>query len=438
MEKYIALAVFVLAYALFVFLPKRRSWVAVGGALLLLLFGVVSPLRALALINWNVMGIFVGTLILADLFLWSRAPHFIAERLVNRSKNVCWAIVALCAFSGFISIFVENVAVVLIVAPIAFALAEKLKFSSVPLLIGIAISSNLQGTATLIGDPASMIFAAYAKFTFNDFFIYKGKLSIFFAIQIGAIASLAVLYRLFRHHGERVALVPQERVFTWAPSWLLITMIIALALSSFFDPGFGYLAGIITMAWGIVGLIGYEILGRYGRAGGRCNLRTAGSRPKDHFLEILKRLDWDTTLFLMGIFIIVGSLIEVGWIDRVAQWLAPVMGQNLLLAYIGIILIAMLFSAFIDNIPFIIAMIPVVLHVAEVTGVGRELLLFGLLIGASLGGNITPIGASANIVAVGLRQRKHIVSYREFGGIGLPFTMAAVASAAVFLWVLWR
>lgn len=431
MEKYIALAVFVLAYTLFVFLPKRRSWVAVGGALLLLLLGVVSPLQALQLINWNVMGIFVGTLILADLFLWSRAPHFIAERLVNRSKNVCWAILALCAFSGFISIFVENVAVVLIVAPIAFALAEKLKFSSVPLLIGIAISSNLQGTATLIGDPASMIFAAYAKFTFNDFFVYKGKLSIFFAIQIGAIASFAVLYWLFRSRRERVELAPEERVFTWAPSWLLITMILALALSSFFDPGFGYMAGIITMIWGIVGLIGYEIVGRYGRA--------AASWPKDHFLEILKRLDWDTTLFLMGIFIIVGSLIEVGWIDRVAQWLAPVIGQNLLLAFIGIILIAMLFSAFIDNIPFIIAMIPVVLQVAEVTGVGRELLLFGLLIGASLGGNITPVGASANIVAVGLlRQRKHIVSFREFGRIGLPFTIAAVASAAVFLWGLWR
>lgn len=428
MTKYIALAVFVLAYSLFVFLPKRRSWVAVCGALVLLLLGVVAPLRALQLINWNVMGIFVGTLILADLFLWSRAPHYIAERLVNRSKNVCWAILALCAFSGFISIFVENVAVVLIVAPIAFALAEKLKFSAVPLLIGIAITSNLQGTATLIGDPASMIFAAYAKFTFNDFFVYKGKLSIFFAIQIGALASLFVLYGLFRRHRERVELVPEERVFTWVPSWLLFTMIIALVLSSFLDPGFGYMAGVICMSWGILGLIGYEIAGRFNK-----------HWPKDDFVAILKRLDWDTTFFLMGIFIIVGSLIEVGWIDRVAQWLAPLIGQNLLLAFVGVILIAMLFSAFIDNIPFLIAMIPVVLHVASVTGAGRELLLFGLLIGASLGGNITPIGASANIVAVGLlRQRGRVVSFREFGRIGLPFTIAAVASAVIFLWLLWR
>lgn len=157
MEKYIALAVFLLAYTLFILLPDRRAPVAFGGALLLVLFGVLTPAKAFFLINWNVMGVFVGTLILAELFMWSRVPAYLAERLVNRSGTARAAILWICVMSGVISIFVENVATLLIVAPIAFEMARKLKISPVNFLIAIAISANLQGTATLIGDPVSML-----------------------------------------------------------------------------------------------------------------------------------------------------------------------------------------------------------------------------------------------------------------------------------------
>ena len=144
--------VFVLCYVLFVVFPRHRSVVACGGALLLVLTGALSWHTALVeMINWNVIALFFGTLILADLFMQSRMPAVLAEILVDKTHTMRGAMIAVCALSGFLSMFAENVAVVLLVAPVALSLADKLKVSPVRLLIGIAVSSNLQGTATLIG-----------------------------------------------------------------------------------------------------------------------------------------------------------------------------------------------------------------------------------------------------------------------------------------------
>jgi len=424
MEKYIALAILVLAYVLFIFWPQRRAPVAFLGALLLVISGVLTPVEAFFLINWNVMGVFVGTLILAELFMWSRVPAYVAEGLVNRSGTARAAILWICAMSGFISIFVENVATLLIVAPIAFEMARKLKISPVNFLIAIAISANLQGTATLIGDPVSMLVAGYAKMTFNDFFVFQGRPSIFFAIQIGAVASFFVLYAFFRPYKQRVEIIPQERVLTWVPMWFLVTMLIALALSSFFDPGFGFLAGIICMVWGIGGLIWYEV---------------AKPPEKTGLWELSRKLDWGTTLFLMGIFVIVGGLEKTGWIDQVAELLAHGLGTNAFWAYIVIVGLAMVLAAFVDNLPIAVAMIPVTLELALRVGAPEFLLVFGLLIGVSLGGNITPIAAAANIVACGQLKEKvnHVVRFREFMRLGVPFTLASVIPAAIFIWLMW-
>ncbi|HEY5595666.1 MAG TPA: SLC13 family permease [Candidatus Bipolaricaulota bacterium] len=431
MQAWIALSVFLAAYALFVVLPRHRSWVAGGGALALMLGGVVSPQLAFlgsagqeSLISWKVMGIFVGTLLLADLFIWSRVPHYIAERLVNRSRNACWAMVKVCLFSGVVSIAVENVAVVLIVAPIAFALAEKLKVNPAPLIIGVTISSNLQGTATLIGDPASLIFARFANFSFNDFFFYEGKPSIFFAIQLGALTSLPALYWAFRKLNQRVEFVAEEKILSWVPGLLLLAMILALAGASL--AGADVWLGIICMAAGIAGIAWYGLLGKSNR-----------ERFPDTPWRIVRRLDWDSAVFLMGVFVLVGGLVEMGWIEALKDWLIAALGNDFTLAFVAMIIVSMAVSAFVDNIPYLAAMVPVTLGLGAAIG-HSEALSFALLIGGSLGGNITPIGASANIVGIGqLRQRGRLVGFIEFARIGLPFTVAATVPAALFIYLLW-
>lgn len=415
-----ALLIFLTAYILFVFLPKKRTHIALIGALLLVLLGIISPKEAFFAINWNVMGIFVGTLVVADIFMESRVPAYIAELIVDKAKNTAWAILLICALSGFISAFVENVATVLIVAPIALALAKKLKLNPVNMMIAIAISSNLQGTATLIGDPPSMLLGGFAKMTFWDFFFYKGRPSIFFAVELGAITSFFVLYFIFRNLKQKTTFIPVEKVRSWVPTILLVGLVVLLALSSFFDTGFSYAAGIICMVFAIIVLLWEKFANK-------------GSIVKE-----IKSLDWETTFFLVGIFILVGSISSTGWIEVISGFLSGQIGENIFLGYTVVVFISVLLSAFIDNVPFLAAMLPVAVSMSNKLGIDPSLFLFGLLIGASLGGNITPIGASANIVACGLLKKEgYEVKFTHFVKIGLPFTLVAVSAAYLFVWFVW-
>ncbi len=327
----------------------------------------------------------------------------------------------LCALSGGISIFVENVAVVLLLAPVALSLADKLKTSPVPLLIGIAVSSNLQGTATMIGDPPSMILAGHMRMGFWDFFVYQGRLGIFFAIQIGAIASLFVLAAAFRHHREKSVLLAQEKARSWIPAALLVFLVIGLSFATLFDPGFRWFAGTYTLALGTVALVWFRGIAQWG------SLRKLG-----------RTLDWDTTFFLIGIFVLVGGLSDSGWMDKLASSMSGWVGSNAALAFAMIGLFAVVISGFVDNVPFLLVMIPVAEKVASQIGAPVPLLMFGLLIGACLGGNLTPIGASANVVTLGiLKKRGYSVSFRDFMQIGIPFTAVAVLAGTAFIWLVW-
>jgi Na+/H+ antiporter NhaD/arsenite permease-like protein len=155
-------------------------------------------------------------------------------------------------------------------------------------------------------------------------------------------------------------------------------------------------------------------------------------------LECLKSLDWDTALFLLGIFVLVGSISLTGWIDTIAKSLTGVIGNNIFMGYTLLMLISVLVSAFVDNVPFLATMLPVAIAMANKLHVSPQLFLFGLLIGASLGGNITPIGASANIVACGLLKKEgYEVKFSEFMKVGIPFTIAAVGTAYLFIWFIW-
>jgi Na+/H+ antiporter NhaD/arsenite permease-like protein len=418
--KITALIIFVISYILFVAFAHKRTWIALGGSLLLILTGVISAKEAFLAVNWNVMGIFIGTLILADVFMQSRMPAYIAEIIVDKAKNTGWAMLFICALSGFISAFVENVATVLIVAPIALALAKKLKINPTNIMIAIAVSSNLQGAATLIGDPPSMLLGGFTKMNFGDFFFYRGKPSIFFAVELGAVASFCVLYFIFKKHKAKARLIPVEKVKSWTPTVLLVGLIILLALASFFDTGFASLAGQLCMVFGLVALIWERFVN------------------KSSILAGLKKLDWDTTFFLVGIFIIVGGISLTGWIQVLANYLASLVGGNIFLGYTAIVFLSVLLSAFIDNVPFLAAMLPVAMIMSDKLQINPSLFLFGLLIGASLGGNITPIGASANIVACGLLKKEgYPVKFTHFMKLGVPFTLAAVTAAYLFVWLIW-
>ncbi|MFH1637379.1 MAG: SLC13 family permease [Candidatus Woesearchaeota archaeon] len=422
--KVITAAVFILVYLLIVLYYRLKAWIIWGGVAAMLLIGAVTLRTAFSSINWDVIGIYVGMLFIAEALVISKVPDYLAIWVTNKSSKVWSAMLLVCMFTGILSIVVENVACVLIVAPIIFSIAKRIKVSPIPMIIGAAVSSNLQGVATLIGDPPSMLLASHAKLTFNDFFFFQGKLGLFFAVQIGMIASLFVLYFFFRKYSHHVGDFKEAKVKSLFPALMLLSMIVALAVASFFNGGrFRYSSGAVCLIFGAICLV--WIIRRLRKA-------------KQSVYATLKDMDWITALFILAIFIVVDSLTQTGIIKDLALLIYSITGSSVFFAFVLIVIISVFLSAFVDNVPYIVAMLPVTQIVAEQAAVSPYVLYFGLLIGASVGGNITPIGASANIVGVGLLNKKgYHTSFWDFVKIGLPFTLISVAASAAFVWLMY-
>jgi Na+/H+ antiporter NhaD/arsenite permease-like protein len=427
--KALVIVLFALSYCGIIAFSRKKTYFAGAGALLLILVhGLLraeSPAQVfgfvLHAINWNVLGIFLGTLLIAEAFIESEVPSLIAHVLVNRSKNVGMAVLSVCIMTSLLSAFIENVATVLIVAPIALAVAKRQSISPVPFLTGLAISSNLQGTATLIGDPPSMILAGFVGLNFNQFFVLHGKPGIFFAVQVGAVISFGILYLFFRKYREPIVKTQKPVVRSWFPTIIILLMILLLAVSSSIDPAFSHFGGIICMALGIVCIPWFCTEGKYGAR------------------ELIKKVDFDTTVFLASIFILVGSLTEAGLMDDIALFVQRFLGDDRFVIYTFLVWFSVLISAFVDNVPYITAMLPVTQILSQNLGASPYLLVFALLIGSCLGGNITPVGASANVVAVSiLRREGYHVGLREFARLGLPFTLGATLGSYIFVWFVWR
>jgi Na+/H+ antiporter NhaD/arsenite permease-like protein len=420
-------------YALIVIFPDKKSWSALGAALLMIAVRSLTPgdtifslLREAGteLINWDVLMIFVGSLVIAELFIYSRVPVVIADSIVNHSPNVGIAMVLILVMTGIISAFVENVATVLVMAPIALALCNKLKLNPMNFMVGLAVMANLEGTATLVGDPPSMIFADYANYGFNDFFLYEGKLSIFFVVQAGLAAGALFFYWIFAKDGGKKAVVEKETIRSMVPAWLLILMILGLAAASFIYGGISLASGLIVVVLALAGIIWY---------------RWVQKESSARVLELVKGLDWDTAFFLIGIFVVVGAVASVGLLEDFAAFLSRIVGSNVLLGFVLILGVSTLISGFVDNVPYIIVMLPVAASLAQELSLKPELYLFALLTGSCLGGNLTPFGASANVVSVGILRKQNVrLSFVQWLKIGLPFTALTTSVSALFLWILWR
>ena len=442
--KWIVLIVAVIMYLLVILKQDKKVWFTTGAALLLVALGTVLPgaifndgnggaletgrLFAVThslgtLINWNVLMIYIGSMIIAALFIYSKVPARIADSIVEKSPGSGIAIIMILAMTGIISIFVENVATVLVMAPIALALSKKLKLNPTYFLSGLAVMSNLEGTATLVGDPPSMIFASFAGYTFNDFFFYGGRISIFFFVQTGLLAGCIFFYMYFRNAREKTA-VDRTKVVSFVPAVLLVAMIAGLALLSFLHFDWQYGSGVYVMVLGIAGIVWYVLRQKKSGEDGR---------------TLIKELDWETIFFLCGIFVVVGAISETGLLKEFAAFLADVTGGNKFFGFVLILLVSILISGFVDNVPYIIVMLPVAADLALSLGIHKELYMFALLIGSCLGGNLTPFGASANVVAMGiLKKEGYPISFKGWLKIGAPFTFVTTLSAALFLWFVWK
>ena len=420
-----ALILFLITYALLLILPKYRAVVALASAFIFIVSGTIQVGEAFRAIDFNVILMLTGTMGLVALVIESKMPALLADLLLVKVPNVKWAIIALAVFAGIISAFVDNVATVLMVAPVALTIAKKLKMSPVTSIITIAIASNLQGAATLVGDATAILMGSHVGMTFSDFFFYDGKISMFWIVQISTVAFTFVCMWLFRKDSNPLPEeVKQNRtvVTDYFPSILLVGMIFLLIGASFIEGKHDLTNGFICVALFAIGLIAAFLR----------------ERSKDVLIRTIKEVDVVTLLLLSGLFIVVAGLTEAGVVNEISKIFVKFSGDNLFVLYSLIVWVSVVFSAFVDNIPYVATMLPVVTGIAAMLNIDPTILYFGLLSGATLGGNFTPIGASANITAIGiLRKNGYEVKLGEYMKISIPTTLVSVVTGYVLIWVIW-
>lgn len=418
-----AILLFALTYVLMLTFSKYRPYIALASGAIFIVTQMLPFDQILGALDFNVLLMIAGTMGLVALFIESKMPALLADIIMAKVPNVQMAAVALALFAGIISAVVDNVATVLMIAPVALEICKKLKTNPVPFIIGIAVSSNLQGAATLVGDTTAIMLGSALNMSFMDFFWYKGRPSMFFAVEMGAVFSALILAYIFR---KEKAPIPKNsektKVTDYVPTILLVGTIVLLVLASFIPNKPEVTNGLICCAMLVAGLVF-----NYGK-----------KKSKEAVLAPLRSIDFETIGLLIGLFLMIGGISNMGVIDAAAGLLAKSGGGNVFLLYTIIVWASVLISAFIDNIPYVATMIPVIAGLANRLGIDATPLYFGLLSGATLGGNVTPIGASANITGIGiLRKAGYEVKNGDFFKIGIPFTLVAIVPAYIYVWLLY-
>lgn len=425
----IAALLFTITYICMIMLTRWRPLVVIISAALFVLLGLFGVLEytlpeVWAALDWNVLLMIAGTMGLVALFSESKMPQRLADLIIKAMPDVRWTIVMLSVFASVVSAFIDNVATVLMIMPVALVLAEKLDISPVLPIIAISISANLQGAATLVGDTTSILLGSQLDLSFLDFFWYMGRPCLFFVVQLACFFTVLYFFRVFRDYKQKPAQMEMTEVKDPVPSILLIAMVVLLIIASFIpSEKKPYTTnGLICMALLLIGIV-YRII------------RTKSFTP---LKIVMNGFELDTLILLFGLFIVIGGIEQAGVIKAIGEFFAS-LEIGTFAMYTIIVWASVLISAFVDNIPYIATMLPVVQILSDDMGLSHTpVLFFGLLIGATLGGNITPIGASANIAAIStLRSKGYEVKNSTFMKMSIPYTLIAVMTGYILVWLLY-
>lgn len=412
-EKIIVLLIFAGCYTLALSRKVKLAYASLGASALLLASGILKIEDAVFnAIKWDVLGIYWGFMMVSFVFMKSRMPDFIAMKLLKLVRVEKYAILSLCVLTAFLSAFMENVGVVLIMAPVAITVARLLDSSLFRYMVAIAISSNVVTTVTMVADPPSLILALETGMKPLDFYWFNGRPGLGTLTIFGVIAAMLTLLFQFRNMNKKVEIETEKIYVTKGASALFALGVPALAIA----PELGIKVGIVGFAVGTIALY----MGR------------------QDIKEMLFEFDWDSFLFIVGIFMVIFSLSASGILRDFSEFLVKSGFKDpaFMLAFVTWVSVAA--SSFMDNVPYTILMIPVCKNLAEIIGMSAWPLLFGMLVGTGIGGNITPVGAAANVFACGILEKHgYKIALKEYLKIGVPFSIAAVATVHILLQIFW-
>lgn len=417
-----AVVIFVCAYALLVTEKVHRTAVALGGASLMLLLHITDADHAFFSeetgIEWNVVFLLLGMMMIVAVLRQSGVFEYVAIWAAKRTRGRPYALmIMLCVLTATASALLDNVTTILLIAPVTFLVCQRLALGPVPFLMAEVFASNIGGAATLVGDPPNIIIAARGELSFNDFL--ANMLPMIVILMIAFCLLCRWLFRsAFTFDAERAESVMRlnereaitDRVLLWKSLGVL-----ALVMAAF------VLQPVLHYEPSVVALLGAGLL-----------LLITDVEVSDALTEV----EWPTLAFFAGLFIMVGGLVQAGVIDHVADAMAQWSADRLPLATMVLLFGSAALSAIVDNIPYVATMSPIVSELAAGHGDSGNVLWWALALGSDLGGNATAIGASANVVALGIAAREgHPISFWHFTKYGLVVTAVLVTLCAPYLWL---
>ena len=418
----LALLVFAGAYLFIATEWLPRMMVALVGAGLMIIIGATNDHSVFFSektgIDWNVIFLLLGMMIIVGIMQQSGVFEFLAIWAAKRAKGRPFVImVMLVVITAVLSAFLDNVTTVLLIAPVTLLICDRLAVAAAPFLIAEVMASNIGGTATLIGDPPNIIIASRGGLSFNDFLVNLAPI-----VLVLLIVFLGLCWLMFRKqlafNPERVARVmalsPREAIRDVS---LLIKslVVIALVLAGFI------LHSVLGVGPAIIALLGAGVLVLITRL-----------EPRKIFADV----EWETLLFFVGLFIMVGSLVNLGIIEQVGNVAIAAIGDNYVGAATGLLVGSALVSGIVDNIPYVATLAPLTSDLVQAGGAAAHPLWWSLALGADLGGNLTAIGASANVVVLGIAKRAgHPISFWTFTKYGLIVTAVTISLCLPYIWL---
>lgn len=415
-----AIVLFVVVIVLVMSEKIHRSLLAIAGAALLLLTGVLTLDQAVSHVDFNTIGVLFGMMLFVSVVRESGLFGYLAIKTAHIAKGDPWIIMVLYVIlTGVLSAFLDNVTTVLLIGPMTLTICKLLKVNPVPYFMVEIMASNIGGTATLIGDPPNIMIGSAAGFSFFDFIrVDTPVIILILAVVIG------IFYFLY---GRGMHVEPEDKAAVLAlnpADEILDRRLLHISVAMLVVVVIGFMAhGALGIESCVVALTAAALIMLLGRT---------------DVPQTLLNVEWTTLVFFSGLFIIVGGLVETGTIDALAQGLMDITGGDLLITMLVLLIGSALISAVLDNIPFVATMIPILLAM-EATGMDVECLWWAVSLGACLGGNGTLIGASCNVVLSDIAAKNgYPITFMSYLKVAFPIMLVTVAISAVYLLVVFQ
>lgn len=412
----VALIIFILTYVAIISEKINRTVMALFGAILMIAFQVLSQERAFEVIDFNTIGLLIGMMIIVIILRKTGIFQYIAIKTAKASKGDPWKIMVMFSIvTAVASALLDNVTTILLIAPVTLVITDTLKLNPMPFLFSEILAANIGGTATLIGDPPNIMIGGATGLGFLDFLYNLAPV-----VVVVMAVTLVIMKFIFKKH-FKVSEENKKKVLGFdehkaiQDKKLLIQSGIVLGITII---GF-ILHQVIHLESASVAIFGAALL-----------MLISKSDPD----EVLMEIEWSTVFFFVGLFILVGALEEVGVIRFLAEQLVNATKGNMMFTLLLILWMSAIASAFVDNIPFVATMIPLIQNIQNISGINVTPLWWALALGACLGGNGTIVGASANVIAAGmLEKRGHKVNFVEYMKVGFPLMIVSIIISTIYL-----